>query len=128
MKRVLILALGLILFPSVAMARPYPDRIAPCYVFENDQKQKVLPCVVSTGYGSGEHYTALTWPDGSELVYREDSQSHMGSLNDQPAKSYQRDATFYEVIKSPQQHPDDGIVTCLTQLKSTTSYCYQNQK
>lgn len=128
MKRLLLTltVIGLLMAAEQVGARPYPDQVGVCYVFQGDTITKTQSCVISAGYGTGEHYTTLTWPDGSKTEIWENwaTDPHPVTLNDEPAESYTRDDVWFAHITEPQQD-DSGKVFCTQARGSATSYCYK---
>lgn len=85
---------------SVALARPYPDRLVICYEFKNNKLVQRQPCVESTGYGAGGSYTFYSF--GQKEYYIEtNTMKPEGDMqiNGQKATLYTRDASFFNILK-----------------------------
>src|SRR5262249_40674497 len=83
---------------GLAKAHPNPDKLGMCYVFNKDDFQKVVPCVVATGSGAGALYQALYWPDGKKTYVEENTMTSPFpvSVDGQPAERYNRDGYWYQ--------------------------------
>lgn len=117
---------------SKSEARPWPDRIGICYVFEGQKIQKTVPCVISTGYGAGAMYTNLSWPDGksNQIITCTDTNCPNNyTLDDKPAETYTLDGTWYKPVQDGRtgdelDNPADDV-QCVRVKGSQVSYCYR---
>lgn len=119
----LLLAL-LILLPATALARPYPDRLGICYVFHGEKLTARGPCVISAGYGAGAQYVNLLLNNKEYYAEFPNIRPDMPpTLNGKTAIEYQRDATFFGILKGT---PIEGeeYMTCIKTKDGRTDICY----
>lgn len=117
-------------FMPRAIARPYPDRLGICYRFQDDTLDHQEPCVISTGYGAGAHYTVLHWSDDTNTaIYlmtacteqEYDDRGFCGyQMDEEDAEPYERNI-FFDITT---EHEPDNI-PCYRAIASDESVCYQ---
>ncbi|WP_353258120.1 hypothetical protein [Prochlorothrix hollandica] len=113
-------------------AAPYPDRSGICYYFPvgTDTPTLTQPCVLSSGYGAGAHYTVLQWADGVKTrilmintcpsATADDQGFCRYTVDDVEALPYDRDNFFQET--SP---PEPDNLPCYQVLETGNSVCYR---
>ncbi|MGK7872341.1 MAG: hypothetical protein AB4426_03200 [Xenococcaceae cyanobacterium] len=127
---ILLASLFLIVIDKIVEARPEPDSLGICYLFEAEKLSKQERCVISTGYGAGAHYVVLNWSNGkNDVLYsinycpeeNYDSQGFCGYLvGEQEAIVYQRDV-FYNRTNT---NSEDNI-SCYQITDTNKSVCYR---
>ncbi|MEQ8384317.1 MAG: hypothetical protein RH949_18350 [Coleofasciculus sp. A1-SPW-01] len=120
----------LVLFAQIwvgqkAEARPYPDSLGICYLFQGDILDLIQPCVISQGYGTGEHYTILHWSNGKKTTILTNvlTEQHAVTVDGEKAESYIRDSSWYNRVEQPDS--DDDLIFCERILATDNSVCYK---
>jgi len=120
----------LVLFAQIwvgqkAEARPYPDSLGICYLFQGDMLDLIQPCVISQGYGTGEHYTILHWSNGKKTTILTNvlTEQHAVTVDGEKAESYTRDSSWYNLVDKPDS--DDDLIFCERILATDNSICYK---
>lgn len=113
------------LFVIGVQARPYPDRPGICYFFRGNSLELTQTCVISTGYGTGEHYAVLNWADGvkTHILNNLNLKPPTLKVDGEIAQEYKRDTSFYSVVENPGSRED--IMFCQRILSNQNSVCYK---
>lgn len=107
-----------------AEARPYPDSLGICYLFQDDVLDLIQPCVISQGYGTGEQYTILHWSNGKKTtILINVTEQHGVTVDGEKAESYIRDSSWYNRVEQPDS--DDDVIFCERILATDNSVCYK---
>jgi hypothetical protein len=126
---VLLMASG-VLVATTVRARPNPDQVGVCYVFQDDTQVQMEPCVILAGYGAGAWYVVLNWSNRSQTTINMinfcpegnyDERSFCGyTVDEQDAEPYFRDV-FLQIttIKDPDN------MDCYRVGTTTNSICYR---
>ena len=124
MKQTALTLLALLLLVPTASARPHPDRLGICYLFKANKLTTRAPCVLTSGYGTGEQYLTLTLNNKEyDVEINTTDDKAPPRLNGKPAIWYMRDASFLDIHKGP---PDQGeeYVNCYKTKDAQTDICY----
>lgn len=91
MLRKIIVGLSLSFLAVISHARPNPDKIGICYLFQDDTLKDKGVCIVSTGGGAGGTYTNLDF-NKKEYLFEFETYDAENEL------TYLRDSDFYHKI------------------------------
>ncbi len=126
-----ILIIVLLLFVNkIAIARPLSDLIGICYLFKNDENNKIEPCVIGRGWGAGGHYRVLYWLDGKKDIIslinycpNQDIDSEgfcEYTINEKKAILYYRN-----VFKLSTDEKSNESIECYQIVNTSQSICYK---
>lgn len=115
---------------NLVEARPYPDTVGVCYLFQGDVIERLEPCVISSGSGAGAQYASLNWLDGQATTiemsaYCPDQDWDENGfcsylVNGEVAEAYERNVFLTESTSDN----DDEDMPCY-RLSNQISYCYR---
>lgn len=100
-------------------ARPNPDQIGVCYLFQGDSLKKKDVCVISSGSGAGGYYINL-YLNGKPYLF-EFSHDDMNLSKD----SYSRDPYFYQKLKDETQDYVDSEESIYCFKHKPYDICYK---
>lgn len=123
MNRILILP-ALLILSTTAVARPSPDRLGICYLFQGEKLTGRGPCIVSPGYGAGAQYVNLLLNGKDYAVEYPNIRPNMPpTLNGKVAIEYQRDTSFLNILKGAPMQGEE-YMTCVKTKDGKTDICY----
>lgn len=99
----LILLCAVLTLSTAVHARPYPDKVGVCYEFKGDTPSKMDTCIISITDGAGGTSTTLRLLnkrydiEGIETANSVDRYGYKYTVNGVSAKSYYRNASFYDI-------------------------------
>lgn len=119
----IIIGLFLFFLAIISHARPNPDKIGICYLFQDDTLKDRGVCIISTGSGAGGEYINLDFNKKDYLFEFQTS-----DLEDK--LTYLRDSRFYHKITpelmSSYEYEDEDILLCYKD--KPFDICYQVPK
>ena len=99
----LVILCSVLLASLSSNARPYPDKVGVCYEFKGDTPSKMDTCIISITDGAGGTSTVLRLQnkryeiEGIESENSSSRYSYKYTVNGVSAKSYYRNASFYDI-------------------------------
>ena len=124
MRKLLALAATLAVLSPAALARPNPDRLGICYQFTNGELTTRAACVISSGYGAGAQYTTLTFNNREYYAEYPNIRPNMApTLDGKTALEYQRDRSFYGILKGKPIEGEDYMF-CIKTKDGKLDLCY----
>ena len=118
------LCLVLLLLASTSIARPFPERLGICYGFRGENLFLHAPCIISSGYGAGAQYVSLTVEKTTFYIEYPNIRPNMApTVNGKPAISYQRDASFFQVLTG-QPMKGESYLDCTKSTDGKVNICY----
>jgi signal peptidase I len=109
------------------MAKPSPDKVRVCYKYKGDEVVYRNSCVVSSGYGTGEHYMTLYWANGNIDKIRYYLINNSAFVNSIPAMRYKQSSLWHGQKYDwnyESKNSDDVLLWCFKTTKvSDNSIC-----